>query len=81
MVTLRKAGIKNAIDEAIMKSSNLKKITLPEGAKIYNGPTELNDVITVLKSETQASIIDEDYDDGWKHIMLPNGVEGYVHIK
>lgn len=74
-------SIKNAIDEAIMKSSNLKKITLPEGAKIYNGPTELNDVITVLKSETQASIIDEDYDDGWKHIMLPNGVEGYVHIK
>ena len=70
---------KQAIDNAMSKS-NLKKIKLPAGTKIYSGPSDIHPVVTTLKTEQTAYIVDTIYDDGWAHIMLPDNTEGYVNI-
>ena len=70
---------KQAIDNAMSKS-NLKKIKLPAGTKIYSGPSDIHPVVITLKTEQKAYIIDTIYDDGWTHIMLPDNTEGYVNI-
>lgn len=70
---------KQAIDNAI-KKSNLNTVKLPAGTKIYVGPSEAHDIITTLKTEQTAYIVDTVYDDGWAHIMLPDNTEGYINI-
>ena len=70
---------KQAIDNAMSKS-NLKTIKLPPGTKIYSGPSDIHNIVTTLKTEQTAYIVDTIYDDGWTHIMLPNNIEGYINI-
>ena len=63
-----------------MSKSNLKTIKLPPGTKIYSGPSDIHSIVTTLKTEQTAYIVDTIYDDGWTHIMLPDNTEGYVNI-
>lgn len=68
---------KQAIDDAISKS-NLDTIKLPAGTVIYSGPAATKSIVTTLKTAQSAYMIDDIYDDGWAHIMLADGTEGYV---
>ena len=69
---------KQAIDNA-MKTSNLDTIELSSGTKIYSGPSDIHDIITILETKQTAYIIDTIY-DGWAHIMLTDNTEGYINI-
>ena len=67
---------KQAIDDVISKS-NLKTIQLPIGTKIYNGPSEIHEVLITLQTAQVAYVIDEIY-EGWAHIILQDNTEGYI---
>lgn len=66
---------KKAIDFALNLSS-LNTIELLVGTKIYTGPSELCDIITTLNEKQTAYMLD--VLDNWKHIMLPDSIEGFI---
>lgn len=70
------ASTKQAIDNAI-NNSKLKTMELKTGQYLYFQPRDSSDY-EILESVSVVYIISDEYDLGWKQVMLPDGRTRFV---